>query len=506
MSKREISPDVKPERSSRRLLSKYWPVIPISAVVIIAYIWFVSSGTWTQWDSATRYYTDLAKGFQLGQLSLARNVPARLLASPDPYNANTAGDIQFPLDLSYYRGKYYLAFGPVPALALVIIHLLTQQWLTDLHLAFLFACGLYLLEACLILSLWNRYFRTLPKWMLWTALGLAGFAGPITFMLDNGRSARVYEAAVAGGQLFLISGLLVILTSRDQRPSDRRLALASLLWALAIGARADLLLPVAFLVIAASAWLLAANDWSPRAFTRLIPAAVILACAGAILAWYDWARFGSPFETGYYYQLSTLHLQQNWGARFSLSYIPPNLYSYVIGPASVTHEFPYLHATYVRPPLFLFGRRTDFYASQWVTGVLWMFPFAVFGVVAVASAIARQARRPKVKSEGDAAQAHSLDWTTLILTCASAAALGLLLLYFWTAMRFVEDFLPALMILSILGFWEGYQILSKRPTGQRIYAITGGLLAMASIVTSVLLGMSALTARIPLEQLFPILK
>jgi hypothetical protein len=101
------TPDPREHPSRLQLIvQEYWMVIPISALVVLVYAWFISSGTWTSWGSPTRYYTDLARGFELGHLYLARNVSPRLLASPGPYNANTSNNLEFPLDLSYYQGKY----------------------------------------------------------------------------------------------------------------------------------------------------------------------------------------------------------------------------------------------------------------------------------------------------------------------------------------------------------------------------------------------------------------
>jgi hypothetical protein len=326
-------------------------------------------------------------------------------------------------------------------------------------------------------------------------------------MLDSGRSARVYEAAVSGGQFFFMSGLLIILTAAGRHPSGWRLALGGVLWALALGARPDLVIPIGLAVLILSLCLLATEHWSVLALTKLIPLIVPLAFSGALLSWYNWARFGSPLETGYYYQLTTLHLQQNWNARFSLAYVLPNLYTYIVGPAAITADFPYLHATYVRPPTALFGGgRPDFYASQWTTCALWIIPFAVFGVIAVAMALVRLFGRQKPVTNGEPAQPRFPDWITLMFGGTCIAAFGFLLLYFWTAMRFMEEFVPCLVILSIIGFWQGYQMLERKRAWRRFYSIAGSLLATTSIVASLLLAMSALTARIPLHQLFPFLK
>src|SRR5262245_55615099 len=60
------------------LSDKYFFTLPIALLVILVYIWLVSSGTWTQWVSPTRYYADLARGFANGNLFMAGKVDPRL--------------------------------------------------------------------------------------------------------------------------------------------------------------------------------------------------------------------------------------------------------------------------------------------------------------------------------------------------------------------------------------------------------------------------------------------
>jgi hypothetical protein len=158
--------------------------------------------------------------------------------------------IIIPVDFSLYRGKFYLYWGPVPALLLATMELFSSEPVSDFILAFAFSVGIFLMQSSLLLAVWDRYFYALPKWVLHLSILLAGSALPIALLRHYDDYARIYEAAIAGGQFFLMSGLWMAFTA-IARPSipNWRLVLAGSLWTLAIGTRHILALPIGFMVI-----------------------------------------------------------------------------------------------------------------------------------------------------------------------------------------------------------------------------------------------------------------
>ena len=63
---------------------------------------------------------NLATAFEHGSFSLEAKPNPALLALPDPYDPSARAGINYPKDFSLYKGRYYLYFGPVPALILAI--------------------------------------------------------------------------------------------------------------------------------------------------------------------------------------------------------------------------------------------------------------------------------------------------------------------------------------------------------------------------------------------------
>lgn len=51
---------------SFRFVRCHWYTFPVLILVILVYVWFASSGSWTQWEPATRYYAELANSFKQG--------------------------------------------------------------------------------------------------------------------------------------------------------------------------------------------------------------------------------------------------------------------------------------------------------------------------------------------------------------------------------------------------------------------------------------------------------
>ncbi|HEY5912318.1 MAG TPA: hypothetical protein VJA21_17080, partial [Verrucomicrobiae bacterium] len=429
-----------------------------------------------------------------------------LLASPDPYELLPGGQIKGPIDVAYYQGRFYLPWGPTPALVVLLFRWLLHWWLGDLQLVFGFLCGIYIAESALAMVLWHRHYAGLPRWTLWLALFVMGLAGPATFMLNNYVSGRVHEAAVAGAQFFFLCGLLCVVATLGRPAFGGALVAAGVLWALAITTRVNLALPIGFVVLMIFGQQLKIHQRWASALARMLPLGLILVLGIAVLGWYNWARFGSPLETGYYYQLSLTRTRQHWQDLFSIDYVLPNLYNYLAGPPSLGAGFPFLFADYGHPPRALLGNpRAAYYFAQMIAGVAWMAPFAVFAVQPAVVAIRRLFRRGSASRPERPGNGQPPAWIVWVFLGTFLLSFGFLLVYYWAAMRFTEEFLPALVLLGILGFWQGYAILRQESGRRMLYSGVTIFLAVFSIVISVLLGISANAARLWLLNHFALL-
>ncbi len=480
----------------------YLFTLPAVLLVLLAYVWFISAGLWTTWPPRTSRYALLATAFQNGELSLPVEPEPELLKLPNPYDpaardALKQQGIRIPLDLSLYKGKFYLYFGPVPALILAALDPLFRARLGDLHLVFGFVCGLFLFQFLMVLVIWERFFRGLPKWLLLLSVLVVGLGAPSTFLLND---PSVYEAAISGGQFFLMGGFLAALGALGgPAPSGWRLALAGTLWALAIGTRLTLGVSVGFLVLAAAYWIFRTQRLPFDRMKRML-ALVLPLILGAIgLGWYNWARFGSVLETGFFYSLSGTDLQKYHDALFSPAYILQNLYNYVLYPPVVGTEFPYFFPGQGNTvAIFSFYPLPAVYGTNPISGLIYAAPFAVFAIVpalAFISAFVRKRVGTVIKGER---APDFFTWVMIGLGGSSASAFFLLLIFFWAGMRYLGDFVPALVVLSVIGAWYGYGLLQQKPVEGRSYSVFAILMAATSIVMASLLEISGNIMRIQL--------
>jgi hypothetical protein len=306
-----------------------------------------------------------------------------------------------------------------------------------------------------------------------------------------------------GGQFFLLGGFLAAVTALGPPLRPLRLAVAGALWALAVGTRATLLVPVGFMALMAAWWVLDADQRWLKKLTDLVPLIISLGLGLACLGWYNWARFGSITETGLYYQLNGAG---NWhdlyDQLFGPIFIPQNLFHYLLYPFSVGSQFPYIHAAYGRTQaIFSSYALPSFYFPGKVTGLVWTLPFAAFAAIPLRGALKRLRNRRLAENEPGAAEGRALAWITLTLWGSFLVAFGVLLNFFWATMRYLEDVVPALAILAVIGFWQGTLGTMRRQGLKRLYASAGVALAVLSIVISTLIGLSVNEARFPIAAL-----
>ena len=455
------------------------------AFVIAIYIWFISFGSWTNWNNTSNYYDQLASAFTHGSLSLEKKVNPALLALENPYNPAERDGIDYPLDFSLYQGKYYLYFGPTPALLLAIFKFFGLGNTGDQYLVFISISGMFIFQSLLLIELRKQFFQELPDWMLLTCILFGGLISPFIWMLTE---ARLYEVADASGQFFFLAGLYFNLCGlRKDAPIPGQFLLGSSLWAFSIGARITEVLPIGFLavmIMLLSVHNLIKTKWVKKNIVSIASLVLPLLIGFALLGWYNWARFGSIFETGFSYELTSPYLQKYMKVIFSPIYILPNLYDYWIAPPKVLNIFPFFEPIRGKSPLlFPFITLPEIYNERPMAGILFNIPFILFAGVSVTSILLPQVEIKEIKSHLN----YSLKWLLVGLLGAFLFGFTPIVSYFWVAPRYLADFSPALVILSILGFWLGYRYLARWAMGRRIYLLGGIFLMFASVVMSNLL-------------------
>ena len=476
------------------------------AFVFLAYVFFTTLGTWTNWPPTTDYYDRLALAFAAGHLHVKEAPDPALVALQNPYDPDArkgipgleieaAGTIW---DMSLYGGRIYLYWGPAPALVLLGLRAALPGVVGDQYVTFAGLVGTFLFGALILLRLRRRFFADLPLWMTIAGLLVLAFANPGPWLLF---SPRIYESAIATGQCFLMAGTYLAFTALDkQSPFRWRLALAAVLWACAVGSRATLAIAVAYLSVMVVGWLAWTSRREGQTRSGLLSAAAFglpLVVAAGMLAWYNYARFGSIFEFGFRYAITMLDQNRYRAVLFSSSYLGPNAYMYLLNPPSLSGLFPFVKPVWNEEYVMAFNSRFHaIYNSERIIGLIYVAPFLLFGLVPLAAAFTgmpRLVRTWAVSDSRDEAGANGriFDWFTLTLCGLGLLQLLVVFLVFYATMRYFMDAIPTLVILSMLGFWHLYRRLPQNGLLRGGFILGASGLALFTILMGVLIGFSS---------------
>ena len=478
----------------------------LGAGILVVYVWYVSVGHWTAWPGTTGDYDMLAQAFQHGHPYLLVTPPPALLKLADPYVFTSRRGISIPWDVSLYDGKYYIYWGPMPAVVLIFFHLFHPKAIGDEVLVFVFVSGAFLFEALLLLRMRTRFFPDVGWGYILPGIVMAGLANPLPWLLNR---PAVYEAAIAGGQFFLLAGLYWGMCAVEgPRFHLWNGVVASAFWLFAVASRLTLA-PAAIFLLLATAWRALRLVTHVRNKLSALAAVFLPFSAGlACLGWYNKIRFGSWLETGNRYQLTGNTAQVTGSNIFSLSNIAYNLQNYLINPYRTMTIFPFVKPEWGGISIFFPVRGSIYSNSEQVSGMIPTIPYVLLAIIPVlyllgCSALFLARSCHKTLPVRIQLRDGFFNWTTFTLTGTLLCAFGPVLLYMTSYMRYLADGVPLLVLLATLGFWQGAQYLIKMPGFQRLFVLLVVLLVLMSAVISLLLAVTGYEARF--EHLNPVL-
>jgi hypothetical protein len=480
--------------------ARAFATIAIAAVALVQ-IWIVSAGRMIDWPASTNYYSLLADAFLHGQTSLRDGPSPQLLALPDPYDPSQNQNFRLH-DMSLYRGKYFLYWGPVPAILECPLVLLFQRPIGDQYLVFCFVFGIMLISAEILLDLRKRLFPDAAPWTVAMGILVAGLATPMPILLER---PAVYEAAIAAGQFFLLSGIYCLIRAfAAGQPRRRFLLLAGICCALAVGSRASLAVATAGLTLSVGWRLLRPSSLRSQMRSRshlaaFAAIALPVFLGSFLLGCYNYVRFGNWLEFGVRYQLASFDRRPIEHGVISLANIPPAAYAYSFKPFVIVGDVPFIKAVSVatsRPEFIKLPRAYE--SSEPVAGLLWCVPFLVFAAVPLGTLFRRllPLAHGNDQTPGDVPRQRELAW--IVLWSVLASILGLLpalFMIFGCSMRYLADCTPMLVIVATLGMWHA---TSGQPKSRRV-TILACLLSLYSIAIGILLASAVIAGQSPLN-------
>ncbi len=442
-------------------------LILVWAMIAAFALWYSSAGSFREFPYTPNEYIALGTAFLRGQLSLLEQPPPQLAALPDPYDFQQRLNIIYHWDASYYQGKYYLYWGPAPALAFAAVHALTRQPPPAALMATAAYSALVVVFLALLLQLSRLFphaYGRLPS-VLFLLIGFLGL--PMLFLLGR---PRIYETSILYGQLFLLAGLMGWLAyTNTRRPGW--LLFSGTSWGLAVASRYNLVISVSICAAFALFWIGREKGWNRSLQTAGFLLVPLLFCLAG-LGFYNYVRFGNPLETGMAYQL-TIPMPD---PSYSLSYFPSNLYIYLFYPLSTVPKFPFVTSALFDPALLppwasLVAQQASdhvIFGALPSSPGLWALAFAI---PLCALALSRKGRE-RLSSPFNSQRAFML----AMIASVAAGQFLFLTVFFYGAERYVADFyLSLLLCIAMLIWWLDEQLVSLKWLRIAFWLVIAGL-------------------------------
>lgn len=320
-------------------------------------------------------YHPLTDAFLNGRVYLKPDPPKELISLKDPYDPGANPAYRW-YDASYYKGKYYLYFGPSPVIFYCVFKALTGKYAPDNFIGLILTFGGFLFSALSLILIKDNLFKKAPEWILNLCILVLGFASYGTCLIQstNACDVSVYTIAILGGYFFLNGGIFFTLWELITKKNNLILLFfAGLFLGLSVGGRAIYLIPTFIVVNLIIFFYLKITN--KENFIQKGTAGIVFLLSYSfvlfLLGVYNFLRFDNPFQFGFKYQLSCFYFNKF----YDLASLIPGIYFYLFKPLQIRDHFPYLFLNWdgtipvIRPPLN--------FSIEDGQGIVPMYPFLV---------------------------------------------------------------------------------------------------------------------------------
>ncbi len=296
-----------------------------------------------------KQYNELAEALLDGHFYLNEEPDPKMADMENPYDPAARGEkgVYFAWDHAYYDGKYYVYFGIVPAVLFNIPAKLLGIGDIVPQNCIVFIVPIFIIMSYILIYTLARRFISdeddsipLLLYLMLSTLFVGGACSVFIVAWPD-----LYTLPIFTALTLAISGLYCWLsafkpTEDGYRLSSPRLFLGSLFIALIAGSRPQQLL-VIFLAIPIF-WNAVFKDkklFSKNSIKQSVCFALPIAVFALFMFWYNYARFGSIFDFGANYNLTTNDMTARG---FMPGRFMQGIFSYILQPIAFEGKFPYL--------------------------------------------------------------------------------------------------------------------------------------------------------------------
>lgn len=382
------------------------------------------------------YYSyDFVDALTKGQCYIDKEPEKELIEMQNPYDnvqrkekGLTRND-DYIWDIALYNGKYYVYFGVLPALIMLVpYHIITGQYLSTATAILLFSILAAISLKELIYNIFHRYFKNVSfKIMLYSFLILL-FGSQILIL--NG-TPRFYELAVVSGIFFAITGInFLFIAIKSNEINYKYMFLTSLFLSLAVACRPTMLL-VSLIALPVFFNTFLKNIKHKKNIGKIIFAVCPYIIVGTALMYYNYIRFDNILEFGASYQLTVNDMSKLKNRFMTIGIgIMSNLFNIPI----LKDSFPFVQNNNVIPTFYGY-----YYIENMVGGLFMLVPicFSIFGIYKLYN-----------KKRRD----DNLNKTILIFTLVGLLICIVSIMMAGSTPRYLADYAWILIIAGILTF------------------------------------------------------
>ena len=406
-------------------------------------------------------YGALAHSLLNGRLDLEEDPPAELLAMDNPYDATARDALNIQggrWDHALYNGRYYVYFGIVPCLLFQlpfeaitgIQNLAYAPCMVILGLVFLISCYGILSQ---VVRRWFPQASTAAYLLCVAALVLGSQLYSLLIR------PYIYEYAILCGAALLMLGLWLWMAAASTPVNHGgvltvRLVFGSLCVALVAGCRPQMeLFALLALPIFWNRYIvhgrLRSRAGVREAVAFLLP--VVVVAAG--LMWYNYARFGSPFDFGATYNITGNDMTKRG---FNVVRIGPAVFTSLLDLPRLQSVFPYLQETDVSTNAVILT-----ISEKFCGGMLAATPFT-WALLLPALPLARRSLH---RRRGAAAIVYGSVAAMVLITVVDCQMAGVLY-------RYLMDYSPVLLLGAAICWLLADTTLARRAAGGEALAVS----------------------------------
>lgn len=276
------------------------------------------------------------------------DVPDFLKKMENPYDttarqyAQALSGERYRWDVAFFNGHYYVYFGIVPLLLFYL------PFRAVFHSPFPTAIGIILVAVVFCIGVFKllgyfckKYFKNISTGAyILLSLATVNFGGAMFLV----KRPDFYSLPIICSLAFVVWGLFFWLTGRDaEKKQNLRFLLGSLCCALAVGCRPQsILMSITALPIFLQYFFKNKYILSKKGVKNIVALALPFMVVGGGIMYYNLIRFGSPFDFGSGYNLTTNDVSKRG---FDWDRTGLGIFTYLFQPPRFIARFPFIKHT-----------------------------------------------------------------------------------------------------------------------------------------------------------------